>query len=270
MLGTAGNWFIFDIVFYANSLFNSQVTSVMGFSTDKTGVKGPMLQTFAIVLMCLPGYFVGVAFINKIGRKNVQLQGYACMTIWFGLMAIFWEQLVDMSWLFLILYGLSFFSANFGPNLTTYVIPGELYPSQAKATLHGLSAASGKVGAALGAALMPKVIAHGNKKAGDDSTGVRIAMAVCAGLAVFGFIWTIFLTPRYHYQQLVPQDEGETVGWIPLWHQRLKWNQRYWADHDGQPSDRASDSEPEIDTADEGDEDDEDGEEVSKKRTGRA
>ena len=37
-----------------------------------------------------------------------------------------------------------------GPGVTTYAIPAELFPTAARATCHGLSAATGKLGAAIG------------------------------------------------------------------------------------------------------------------------
>ena len=37
LLGTAGAWFILDVVFYANSLFSGQVTTAMGISSDPKG-----------------------------------------------------------------------------------------------------------------------------------------------------------------------------------------------------------------------------------------
>jgi hypothetical protein len=43
--------------------------------------------------------------------------------------------------------GLTFFFSNFGPNTTTYVVPGEIFPTAIRATCHGLSAAAGKLGA---------------------------------------------------------------------------------------------------------------------------
>jgi len=35
--------------------------------------------------------------------------------------------------------------SNFGPNTTTFVIPGEIFPAEVRATCHGLSAACGKL-----------------------------------------------------------------------------------------------------------------------------
>ncbi|KAH9972154.1 hypothetical protein BGW80DRAFT_1446110 [Lactifluus volemus] len=35
----------------------------------------------------------------------------------------------------------------FGPNVTTFIVPGELFPTRYRSTAHGISAASGKLGA---------------------------------------------------------------------------------------------------------------------------
>jgi PHS family inorganic phosphate transporter-like MFS transporter len=39
------------------------------------------------------------------------------------------------------------FFQNFGPNTTTFIIPGEVFPTRYRSTGHGISAASGKLGA---------------------------------------------------------------------------------------------------------------------------
>ena len=48
---------------------------------------------------------------------------------------------------FTLLYCLANFFQNFGPNTTTFVIPGEVFPTRYLSTAHGISAASGKLGA---------------------------------------------------------------------------------------------------------------------------
>lgn len=48
---------------------------------------------------------------------------------------------------FVFLYCLANFFQNFGPNVTTFVIPGEAFPTRYRSTAHGISAASGKLGA---------------------------------------------------------------------------------------------------------------------------
>jgi len=214
LLGTAGNWFLFDIVFYANGLFNADVTSIIDLGFE--GLEGKSLTTLIIVMIMLPGYFVGVALINRLGRKNVQVIGYANMILWFGICGLAYEWLrAEAPLLFLTIYGLTFFFSNFGPNLTTYVIPGEIFPSQAKATLHGVSAAAGKSGAFFGASVMPYV-------AGTPPTndGIKHVMLLCSLLAMFGLLLTMFFTPRYGPEDLAPRDKSQSFGFVKLRFQR--------------------------------------------------
>jgi len=48
---------------------------------------------------------------------------------------------------FVLLYCLANFFQNFGPNTTTFIVPGEVFPTRYRSTGHGISAASGKLGA---------------------------------------------------------------------------------------------------------------------------
>jgi len=44
-------------------------------------------------------------------------------------------------------YCMANFFQNFGPNTTTFIIPGECFPTRYRSTAHGICAASGKLGA---------------------------------------------------------------------------------------------------------------------------
>ena len=50
------------------------------------------------------------------------------------------------------------FFCNFGPNTTTFVIPTESFPTAIRSTCHGVSAAAGKIGAAVGVAIFIPII----------------------------------------------------------------------------------------------------------------
>jgi len=56
---------------------------------------------------------------------------------------------------FLLVYGVSYFFTEFGPNMTTFVMPSEIYPVDMRATGHGISAGVGKLGAFIGVFLFP-------------------------------------------------------------------------------------------------------------------
>jgi PHS family inorganic phosphate transporter-like MFS transporter len=148
LLGTAGTWFLFDIVFYAQNLFSASILSVVG--VHDASLQQVTTQNAFVALMALPGYYVAVYFINSLGRKVIQLQGFVVMTILFLILAIFWDDLKEKAVLFIILYGLALFFSNFGPNTSTFVMPTEMFPTPIRSTCHGFSAACGKAGAAIG------------------------------------------------------------------------------------------------------------------------
>ena len=54
----------------------------------------------------------------------------------------------------MVLVCLAYFFCGFGPNTTTFVLPGEVFPTRYRSIGHGISAASGKTGAILSQALM--------------------------------------------------------------------------------------------------------------------
>ena len=85
---------------------------------------------------------------------------------------------------FLLVYGVSYFFTEFGPNMTTFVMPSELYPVTMRATGHGISAGIGKLGAFIGVFLFPLL---------NDWFGLRGTLLLTAGVAVAGFALTLVL-----------------------------------------------------------------------------
>jgi PHS family inorganic phosphate transporter-like MFS transporter len=87
---------------------------------------------------------------------------------------------------FLLVYGVSYFFTEFGPNMTTFVLPSELYPVTMRTTGHGISAGGvGKLGAFIGVFLFP---------APADLAGpARHAAAHRRGSVVLGLALTLVL-----------------------------------------------------------------------------
>ena len=61
LAGTAGSWFILDVLFYGNSLFSADVTRAMG--TENT-IPAKTIQNLIIQCIAMPGYILAVIFIN--------------------------------------------------------------------------------------------------------------------------------------------------------------------------------------------------------------
>ena len=78
---------------------------------------------------------------------------------------------------------------NFGPNATTFIVPGELYPSRVRGFAHGVSAATGKLGAILSGVLF-------NYLSSPGKLGVANVLWIFFACNVAGAISTFFLVPE--------------------------------------------------------------------------
>jgi PHS family inorganic phosphate transporter-like MFS transporter len=191
LLGCAGGWFLFDITFYGNSLFQAEVLTHIFNATHSDGptpIEGGIdnnhaIQMLVIAAMGLPGYYVSVYLMDSFGRRNIQLQGFFFMALTFGILGVFLKQLEGLSGLMLLLYGLTFFFSNFGPNSTTFILPAETFPPHLRTTLNGFSAACGKAGATLGSATFKLLVA-------DKSFGLGKTLILCAAVSLLGLLLT--------------------------------------------------------------------------------
>ncbi|RDB17325.1 Inorganic phosphate transporter PHO84 [Hypsizygus marmoreus] len=159
LLGTAYSWFALDIAFYGLGLNSSIVLEAIGFGTPPTtGTLGVYenLKNICVGNLILsaggliPGYYFAFVFIDSWGRKPIQLMGFIVLTILFIVMGFGYEKLTATpaaSKGFVVLYCFANFFQNFGPNTTTFLVPGEAFPTRYRSTAHGISAASGKLGA---------------------------------------------------------------------------------------------------------------------------
>jgi MFS transporter, PHS family, inorganic phosphate transporter len=114
----------------------------------------------------MPGYLASFLVIDCWGRKPLQLMGFTMLSILFLILGTchrypiarlikphigFEFQEFNQSplrlKLLMFVYCFANFFQNFGPNVTTFVIPGEVFPTRYRATGHGFSAACGKLGA---------------------------------------------------------------------------------------------------------------------------
>lgn len=99
------------------------------------------------LLGSVPGYWISVFTIDKLGRKKIQIMGFTMLTIMFCILGFGYQKILDTSIpLFIVLFTITQIFFNFGPNTTTFVVPGECFPTRYRSTAHGISAASGKVG----------------------------------------------------------------------------------------------------------------------------
>jgi len=140
LLGTAGGWFVFDYAYYGNSVSAPLIVkSVLGSHGAHVLTEAIALQLIVFSVAAVPGYYLGAFFMDRIGHKRLQLIGFVGMGVAFLLIGVI-PNLTTLVLPFLLLFGVSYFFSNFGPNETTFVLAGEVYPTSAQSTGHGLSA----------------------------------------------------------------------------------------------------------------------------------
>ena len=105
--------------------------------------------------------------LDKTGRKTIQVLGFTMMALMFLLLGLVPGVTTDVV-PFLLLYGVSYFFTEFGPNTTTFIYPAELFPTEVRTTGHGISAGAGKLGAFAGAFLFPDFLDLLRRADGSD------------------------------------------------------------------------------------------------------
>ncbi|KAJ0718327.1 putative major facilitator, sugar transporter, major facilitator superfamily [Helianthus annuus] len=155
LIAASINWLLIDIVFYSLNLF--QYHAFRGLMKSKININlyqdaMQIAKYQALIAICatIPGYIVTVYMIDRVGRVKIQAAGFFFMAISLFTIAKVNKGGSNQGPGFIILYGLTFFFSNFGPNTTTFIVPAELFPARFRATCHGISGAVGKLGAIIG------------------------------------------------------------------------------------------------------------------------
>ncbi|MGD1011116.1 MAG: MFS transporter [Acidimicrobiales bacterium] len=181
LAGTAGTWFLFDYAYYGNTL--SLPAILKGVDAHAT-LETKLLWTLGIfVVFALPGYALSVLRMDRIGHKRLQLIGFSVMVACFVILGVV-PGLTTTVVPFLLVFGLSYFFVEFGPNTTTFVLPSEVFPVSMRTTGHGIAAGVGKLGAFIGVFIVPQLQKH---------IGLRGMLIVAAGAALLGFMLTLVL-----------------------------------------------------------------------------
>lgn len=152
-------WIANDFAFYGNKLQQNLFISLL-YPTASPYVKQQwtVLNSFIALL----GYWLAAALCDKpwYGRVRCQYIGFTAMFVFYIIIYAQWNNMggqpvnKDKSatnmpgmYAFQALYYLSSFFNQFGPNATTWLVAGEIFPTNIRAAYHGFAATMGKLGA---------------------------------------------------------------------------------------------------------------------------
>ncbi|PWZ03048.1 putative PHO84-inorganic phosphate permease [Testicularia cyperi] len=192
LFGCAACWFLVDITFYGINLNQSSILAAIGFT--KGSVWGKLMKTATGNLIItaagfLPGYFFTAFTVDIVGRKPIQLFGFAANALFLGILAGRFNVLKNQTGPFFTVFVFLQLSFNFGPNATTFIIPAEAFPTRVRATAHGVCAACGKLGAILSSLLFARLATH-------TKLGNQGVFWIFFAVSILGMIVTYFWVPE--------------------------------------------------------------------------
>jgi MFS transporter, PHS family, inorganic phosphate transporter len=201
LIGASAAWFLMDFAYYGNTVSSPLVLHAV--SPNDSLMTETLTQLAIFAIAAVPGYFVAAAMMDRIGRKTIQILGFAMMALSFAAIALI-PGIEKLIYPFLIVYGISYFFTEFGPNATTFVYPAELFPVEGRTTGHGIASAAGKLGGFIGVFLFPILLSTG---------GLFAAESMAAAVSVVGILVTVFMLPETKNKSLeeLSIEEAETT-----------------------------------------------------------
>ena len=184
LIGASAAWFLMDFAYYGNTVSSPLVIHAV--APNENLITETLTQLAIFAIAAVPGYFVAAAMMDRIGRKTIQILGFAMMALSFAAIALI-PGIETLIYPFLIVYGISYFFTEFGPNATTFVYPAELFPVEGRTTGHGIASAAGKLGGFFGVFSFPILL---------NSGGLVAAESIAACVSVLGILVTVFMLPE--------------------------------------------------------------------------
>lgn len=187
IIATGGTWFLFDVYYYGVNLFGGEILDAMknddddSISSDK-GIQQTAYKQMIALGMGIPATLFAIYMLTRVSTKTLQIYSFSFVVVCFILMAACFVPLKNSSPDGLLaLYCLLLFSLSSGVNVTTYILPAEIYPKRVRGTFNGIAAAMGKLGAVFGSYAFGALV---------QSTGFPTIMLLCAGVAAVGAVVT--------------------------------------------------------------------------------
>ncbi|MEM9149015.1 MAG: MFS transporter [Cyanobacteria bacterium P01_F01_bin.3] len=178
-------WFLQDIATYGIGIFTPTIISALAFSEkssfftrEMAAAKGAAVVNAFLII----GFILAIVLINRLGRISLQIVGFVGMAA--GLVVL---SLVQGDTQFSILFtGFILFNLamNMGPNATTFLLSGEVFPPAIRASGAGLAGGIAKSGAVLGAWALPVL---------QEMFGVNLVLRSLAVICLIAAVVTFLL-----------------------------------------------------------------------------
>lgn len=161
MLLASVPWFLQDIATYGVGIFTPTIIGALAFAEEPNLIMREMASARGAALVdvfLIAGFALAILFVDRVGRIRLQIAGFLGMAI--GLLILgssglaVGDRFINTA---LVFAGFFVFNLmmNAGPNSTTFLLSGEVFPTSIRASGAGFAAAVAKAGAILGTFALP-------------------------------------------------------------------------------------------------------------------
>ncbi|KOP23063.1 glucose transporter [Hapalosiphon sp. MRB220] len=190
-------WFLQDIATYGIGIFTPTIIGFLAFTSEESFLAKEMASAKGsafVDLFLIVGFLIAVLLIDRFGRIKLQIAGFLGMAV--GLVILAAASVLVLSKepnVALVFIGFLVFNLmmNAGPNSTTFLLSGEVFPTSIRASGAGFAAAFAKAGAVFGTFALPIL---------QKSLGAPILLSLlslsCILAAVITYIFRVETTGR--------------------------------------------------------------------------
>jgi len=190
-------WFLQDIATYGIGIFTPAIIGLLAFAGEDNFMVREMAsaQGSALVdLFLILGFLIAVLLIDRVGRIRLQVIGFIGMAVGLLVLAAASSLSVGSTTNILLVF-LGFFVFNLmmnaGPNSTTFLLSGEVFPTSIRASGAGFAAAVAKAGAVFGTFALPLL----QKSLGTPVVLIVLSL-ICLIAAVVTYLFRIETTEQ--------------------------------------------------------------------------
>lgn len=155
-------WFLQDLATYGIGIFTPTILATLFTKTQPNFVFQDMIATEGsglIDLFLLIGFAASIPLVDKVGRIPLQIIGFIGCSVGLGIASLSAASIPESHELkILFIFGgfiIFNFMTNLGPNAMTYVLAGEVFPTEIRGLGAGFAASFAKIGAVATAFFFP-------------------------------------------------------------------------------------------------------------------
>ncbi|HEY1616490.1 MAG TPA: MFS transporter, partial [Streptosporangiaceae bacterium] len=115
LIGTASAWALLDFCYYGNTISTPEILALLNPAASL--LHNTLIQLAIFAVFALPGYVVAAALLDRAGRRCIQVLGFGMMAAMFLVIGLV-PAVTAIAAPFILLYGVSYFFTQFGPNTT--------------------------------------------------------------------------------------------------------------------------------------------------------